>query len=129
MVEKGFNITKQQIIHGEDAGTISKFDAIELVAAIGFTPVVDPLIALIAVQHSHFYFFVTSADDAFYINAHGMDFQDSNWMFMLHGPNGEMLYGDESGHDHSGMVCHHCCPPPDITARRSNGRLTLIIQY
>ena len=128
IVAKGITLTTQQVFHGETAGTIDKFYANALAAAIGFTPLVDPVIELFAGEHAHIDFFATSAEDAFLITAQGMDFQDNNWSFMLHAPNDEMLYGDQMGTHHASMGCHHCCPPPHITARRSNGRLTLIIQ-
>jgi len=86
------------------------------------------LIELFAGEHAHLGFYATSAEDSFLITAQGMDFDDNNWSFMLHGPNDEMLYGDAMSHDSMMMDCHHCCPTPDITARRSNGRLTLVIQ-
>lgn len=114
--------------HGENAGVIDKFYSDSLAHAIGFTTIFDPLVELFAGEHAHLDFFATSADDAFLITAQGFDFRDNNWFFMLHGPNGEMLYGDSESHDHGSMGCHHCCPSPDITARRSNGRLTLMIQ-
>jgi hypothetical protein len=128
MVAKGITLTTTQIFHGDNAGIIDKFYENALAAAIGFTPLVDPLIELFAGEHTHLDFFATSADDCFLITAQGMDFQDINWSFMLHAPNDEILYGDERGHSHTSMSCHHCCPPPNITARRSNGRLTLVIQ-
>jgi hypothetical protein len=128
MVAKGITLATPQVFHGENAGTIDKFYSNALAGAIGFTTIFDPLIELFAGEHAHLDFFATSADDAFLITAQGMDFQDNNWMFMLHGPNDEMLYGDDTGHQHSHEGCHHCCPGPDITARRSNGRLSLMIQ-
>ncbi len=128
IVAKGITLTTTQIFHGDNAGTIDKFYENALAAAIGFTPLVDPLIELFAGEHAHLDFFATSADDCFLITAQGMDFQDINWSFVLHGPNDEMLYGDERGHSRTAMGCHHCCPPPHITVRRSNGRLTLVIQ-
>ena len=128
IVAKGITLATTQIFHGDNAGTIDKFYENALAAAIGFTPLVDPLIELFAGEHAHLDFFATSADDCFLITAQGMDFQDINWSFVLHGPNDEMLYGDERGHRHTSMGCHHCNLSPDITARRSNGRLTLVIQ-
>lgn len=128
MKDKGITLPTTQVFHGETAGTIDKFYANALAAAIGFTPLVDPVVELFAGEHAHIDFFATSADDSFLITVQGMDFQDNNWSFMLHSPTDEMLYGDGSGHTHSSMGCHHCCPAPHITARRSNGRLTLVIQ-
>jgi hypothetical protein len=128
IVAKGVTLSSTQIFHGETAGTIDKFYTNALAAAIGFTPIIDPVIELFAGEHTHIAFFATSAEDSFLITAQGMDFQDNNWSFMLHGPTGEMLYGNEDGHDHASMNCHHCCPLPHITSRRSSGRLTLVIQ-
>jgi hypothetical protein len=128
IVAKGITLGVTQIFHGDNAGTIDKFYENALAAAIGFTPLVDPLIELFAGEHAHLDFFATSADDCFLITAQGMDFQDINWSFVLHAPSDEILYGDERGHSHTSMDCHHCCPPPDIIVRRSNGRLTLVIQ-
>lgn len=127
LVAKGKPLSTTQIFHGENAGTIDKFYSNALAKAIGFNNVLDPVLELFPDEHTHLDFMVTSADDAFYLTAQGMDFKDNNWSFMLHGPNGEMLYGDESGHKHGGH-CGHCCTSPDITARRSNGRLTMVIQ-
>lgn len=127
MTAKGITLPTTQIFHGENAGVIDKFYSNALAAAIGFTMLFDPVIELFAGEHAHLEFFATSADDSFLITAQGMDFKDSNWFFMLHSPNGEMLYGTGDKHGHGGG-CHHCCPSPDITARRSNGRLTLVIQ-
>lgn len=130
MTAKGITLSTTQIFHGENAGVIDKFYSNALAAAIGFTVLFDPLIELFAGEHAHFEFFATSAEDSFLITVQGMDFKDSNWMYMLHAPNGTMLYGDRHGHGGHGAHdgCHHCCPSPDITARRSNGRLTLVIQ-
>lgn len=129
MKDKGISLATPQVFHGETAGTIDKFYANALAAAIGFTPLVDPVVELFAGEHTHIDFFATSAEDSFLITAQGMDFQDNNWSFMLHSPTEEMLYGDATGMTHGSMMgCHHCCPSPHITARRANGRLTLIIQ-
>ncbi len=127
MVAKGQNLTTQQVFQGETAGTIDKFFSQSLAEAIGFTTVFDPVIELFAGEHTHLYYDATSADDAFLITAQGMDFRDRNWNFMLHAPNGEVLYGNGKGHEHK-ESCHHCCPSPHITSRRSDGRLTLVVQ-
>jgi len=127
MTAKGVALSTPQIFHGESAGVIDKFYSNALAGAIGFTTLFDPVIELFAGEHAHLDFFATSAEDSFLITAQGMDFRDKNWVYMLHGPNGEMLYGNNESHGHGGG-CSHCCPSPDITARRANGRLTLIIQ-
>ena len=126
MVAKGKTLSTAQIFHGENAGTIDKFYSNALATAIGFTNIFDPVIELFAGEHTHLNFTATSADDAFFITAQGMDFQDKNWSFMLLGPNDQVLYGNENGHH--GNSCHHCCTAPDITSSRSNGRLSLVIQ-
>jgi hypothetical protein len=126
MVAKGKVLTTQQVFHGENAGTIDKFYSNALASAIGFTSVFDPVVELFAGEHTHLDFTATSADDTFFVTAQGMDFQDKNWSFMLHGPNGQILYGNEFEHQHAG--CHDCCQTPYITSRRSNGRLSLVIQ-
>lgn len=128
LVAKGAPLPTPQIFHGENAGTIDKFYSNALAGAIGFTTLLDPLIELFEGEHVHLDFFATSADDSFLITVQGMDFKDQNWYFMLHGPNGEMLYGDGGAHSHDMMGCNHCCPSPDVTAKRANGRLTLVIQ-
>lgn len=127
MKNKGQILGTQQIFHGENAGTIDKFYTNSLAAAIGFTTIFDPVIELFAGEHTHLYFDATSAEDAFFITAQGMDFEDRNWKFTLHGPNGYVLYGDEMEHEH-GESCHHCCPSPHVTSKRSDGRLTLMVQ-
>lgn len=128
MVAKGRTLSTPQIFHGENAGTIDKFFSNALAAAIGFTSVFDPVVELFAGEHTHLSFTATSADDAFYLTAQGMDFTDGNWSFMLHGPNGQVLYGNEAGHHSHSDGCNHCCQTPDITSSRSNARLTLMIQ-
>ncbi len=127
LVAKGKTLPTTQIFHGENAGTIDKFYSNALASAIGFTIIFDPVLELFAGEHTHLHFTATSADDSFLITAQGMDFTDKNWSFMLHGPNGQMLYGDETGHNHSDG-CHHCCIAPDITSDRSNGRLSMVVQ-
>ncbi len=127
LVGKGRSLSTPQIFHGENAGTIDKFYSNALASAIGFTAIFDPVIELFAGEHTHLNFTATSAEDSFLITAQGMDFQDKNWSFMLHGPNGQVFYGNENGHQHEDS-CHHCCVAPDVTSLRSNGRLTLVIQ-
>lgn len=127
MTAKGQPLDTQQIFHGENAGTIDKFFSNSLAAAIGFTSIFDPVIELFAGEHTHLYFNATSAEDSFLITAQGMDFKNKNWRFMLHGPNGYVLYGDHIGHDHQDS-CHTCCPHPHVTSKKSDGRLTLMVQ-
>ena len=126
LVAKGKTLSTQQVFHGESAGTIDKFYSNALAAAIGFTTVFDPLIQLFAGEHTHLDFYATSAEDTFMITAQGLDFEDSNWSFHLHGPGHQVLYGQDGGHGHGG--CNHCCPKPHVTAHRANGRLTLVMQ-
>jgi hypothetical protein len=126
MVAKGRILSTTQSFNGANAGTIAKFYDNSLAAAIGFTPVLDPVVELFAQEFAHVDFHVTSADEAVLITAQGMDFVDDNWTYGLHGPGGLTLYGKaEHGH---GDECHHCCPAPEVTASRSDGRLTLMIQ-
>ncbi|HEY6389921.1 MAG TPA: tyrosinase family protein [Bryobacteraceae bacterium] len=129
MVDKGRTLSTQQLFHGENAGTIDKFYSNAMAAAIGFTSIFDPVMELFAGEYTHVEFQATSADDAFFISAQGMDFIDGNWSFHLHGPNGTMVYGEDAtpmgGMD---MGCMHCCRPPHVTANRSNGRLSLMLQ-
>ncbi|WP_284620636.1 tyrosinase family protein [Aquabacterium humicola] len=127
LVAKGRTLTTQQVFHGENAGTIDKFFGGALAAAIGYSPVTDPVLEMFAGEFSHVDFSATSADDGFLITAQGMDFDSANWRFQLHGPGGVLLYGDhEGGHDHDG--CDHCCPSPQVTASVSEGRLSLIVR-
>ncbi len=129
MVDKGIDLGPEyeQIFHGESAGTIDKFYTNSLAAAIGFDAIFDPVIELFAGEHTHLYFDATSAEDAFLITAQGADFENENWKFMLHGPNGYVLYGDHKNHEH-GESCHHCCPSPHVTSKKSDGRLTIMVQ-
>jgi len=127
MVAKGKTLTTQQVFQGENAGTIDKFFTNALTTAIGFTTVFDPVIELLAGEHTHLSFTATSADDCFILTAQGMDFIDKNWSFSLHAPDGQVIYGDHHSHSHSNG-CHHCCPLPHITSTRANGRLTLVLQ-
>jgi len=132
MVDKGQALGTQQVFHGENAGTIDKFYSNALAAAIGFTSIFDPVIELFAGEYTHLEFMATSADDAFLITAQGMDFNDANWSFHLHGPDDTMVYGEgEMAGGHGGMEgmgCAHCCRRPHVTAKRSNGRLSLLLQ-
>jgi len=132
MVDKGRTLTTQQVFHGETAGTIDKFYSNALAAAIGFTSIFDPVVELFAGEYTHLEFDATSADDAFLITAQGMDFNDDNWTFHLHAPDGSMVYGDGAGamgHDHGDSAsCAMCCRRAHVTAKRSNGRLTLMLQ-
>lgn len=146
MVAKGRALPTQQVFHGETAGTIDKFYSNALAAAIGFTSVFDPVIELFAGEHTHLEFDATSAEDCFFITAQGMDFDDSNWSFMLHAPDGSLVFGDGlhgavppagSHHGMGGMGgmgggsaggCGHCCRPPHATVRRGSGRLSLVLQ-
>jgi hypothetical protein len=127
LVAKGKTLPFNQIFHGENAGTIDKFYSNSLAKAIDFNNVLDPVLELFPEEHTHLDFSVTSADDAIFITAQGMDFQDSNWSFMLHGPGDQVLYGSEHGHQHANH-CNHCCPSPHVTSHRSNGRLSMVIQ-
>jgi hypothetical protein len=133
MVGKGRALSTQQVFHGENAGTIDKFYSNALAAAIGFTSIFDPVVELFGGEYTHLEFDATSADDALLITAQGMDFNDTNWSFHLHAPDGAMAYGDEPmgpGHDEmeGGMGCSHCCRRPHVTAKRSSGRLSLLLQ-
>ncbi len=130
MVDKGQTLSTQQVFHGETAGTIDKFYSNALAAAIGFTSIFDPVVELFAGEYTHLEFDATSADDVFLLTAQGMDFNDDNWSFQLHAPDGSMVYGDgatASGHSHA-EGCAHCCRRPHVTAKRSNGRLSLLLQ-
>ena len=127
IVAKGTNLSTDQVFHGEDAGTIDKFFTNSLAAAIGFTSVFDPVIELFDGEYTHLSFSATSADDCFLLTAQGMDFKDKNWKYVLHAPNGQVVYGDHTDSSHSNG-CNHCCPMPHITAVRSNGRLSMVIQ-
>ena len=127
MVAKGKTLSTQQVFHGENAGTIDKFFTNSLATAIGFTNIFDPVVELFEGEHTHLSFTATSADDVFLVTAQGMDFTDKHWSFVLHGPNGQLLYGDQEGHRHTNH-CNHCCESPDITTTRSNARLSMVIQ-
>jgi Common central domain of tyrosinase len=126
LVGKGETLSTQQVFHGENAGTIDKFYTNALAAAIGFTAVIDPVLELFGGEHAHVDFWATSAEDAFLITVQGMDFDDANWSYALHGPDGSMIYGDASGMHAMGMDCHTCLV--DVTATRADGRLTLVMQ-
>ena len=129
MVDKGRTLSTQQLFHGENAGTIDKFYSNAMAAAIGFTSIFDPVMEMFAGEYTHVEFQATSADDAFFISAQGMDFTDDNWSFQLHGPGGTMVYGEDAMHSgNMDMGCPHCCRKPHVTATRNNGRLSLILQ-
>ena len=95
--------------------------------AIGFTPIIDPVLELFEGEHSHFTFSVTSADDSLLLTAQGMDFEDANWSYHLIGPDGATVYSDGSDHSH-GAASGHAGRRPDVVAVRGDGRLTLMVQ-
>ncbi len=128
VIAKGETLSTTQIFHGENVGVIDKFYTNSLAAAIGFTNIFDPLLELFAGEHSHIDFYMTSAEDAFFLTSQGIDFVDDNWQYMLKSPNGTMLYGDHHGHHEMGHCHHSCCPRPHVTAKRSKGRLSLMVQ-
>lgn len=128
LVTKGTVLPISQVFHGENAGTIDKFYSNSLAAAIGYTPLVDPVLELFAGEHTHVDFYATSAEDSFFISAQGMDFTDPHWTFHLVAPDGSVLYGDHGRHSAHGESCQHCCPLPKVTTRRANGRLSLFLQ-
>jgi hypothetical protein len=121
----GVTLPTTQVFHGENAGTIDKFYSDSLAAAIGFTTVIDPVLELYAGEHAHLDFHATAAEDVFFIAVQGMDFTDDNWTFHLHAPDGSVVHGD-AGH-HQGKGCHEHCCHLDVTARRANARLSLIV--
>jgi Common central domain of tyrosinase len=127
MAAKGATLTTAQVFHGENAGVIDKFYSNALARAIGFTGVIDPVLELFAGEHAHVELQATSADDAFLITVQGLDFDDDNWTFHLHGPDGSMAYGEGDGHAGMHMRGHDGCLP-DLTATRATGRLSLMLQ-
>ncbi len=123
LVTKGTTLPLTQVFHGENAGTIDKFYTNSLAAAIGYTPIVDPVLELFAGEHTHVDFYATSAEDSFFITSQGMDFADPHWSFHLVAPDGSVVFG-HSGH-HGGHAGHAM---PSVNAVRSNGRLSLFMQ-
>jgi hypothetical protein len=128
MVDKGVTLPTTQLFHGENAGTIDKFYSDALAHAIGFTGVIDPVLELFAGEHAHVEFKATSADDAFFITVQGMDFDEANWTFQLHGPGGLMAYSDGGPAMHMRQGHMHFDCVPDVTATRDAGRLSLMVQ-
>jgi hypothetical protein len=127
LVAKGDGAGFDQVFHGENAGTIDKFYTNSVARAIGFTPIIDPVLELFEGEHSHFTFQVTSAEDSLMITAQGMDFEDANWSYHLIGPDGATVYSD-GGHAHAGRPVGHGGRTPDVVAGRAEGRLTLVVQ-
>jgi hypothetical protein len=125
MVAKGKTLGFSQVFHGENAGTIDKFYSNALAKAIGFTTIFDPVIEMYAGEHTHLDFYATSAEERFFITAQGMDFEDSNWSYHLEAPDGTVVWGDMA-HGHAGTAAHGRLP--DVTARRGDGRLSLMLQ-
>ena len=124
---KGVTLSTQQVFHGENAGTIDKFYSQALAAAIGFAPVLDPVLELFAGEHAHLDFTATSAEEAFFVTAQGMDFSDPNWSFHLMGPDGAVAYADGSAAAHGHGHVPHVGRRPLVTARRGRGRLSLFL--
>jgi len=127
-----------QVFHGENAGQIDKFFSNSLADAIGYTPIMDPVLELFDGEHAHLDFTATTAEAAFYITVQGMDFDDGAWSFQLMGADGALLYADggmpqhahgggHGAHDaHGGMTSSD--GTPQVTVRRNRGRLTLFVQ-
>ena len=117
------------MFHGENAGAIDKFYSQTLAAALGFTPVMDPVMELYAGEHEHLEFTATSADEVFFITAQGMDFQDEPWSYQLIAADGELAWTDGSlpGHAHGGGAAHGGRRPL-VTVRRRRGRLSLFLR-
>ncbi|HVJ82936.1 MAG TPA: tyrosinase family protein, partial [Planctomycetia bacterium] len=127
LVAKGRNLGFTQVFHGENAGTIDKFFSNALARAIGFTTVFDPVLELFAGEHVHLDFTATSADFDFLVTAQGMDFEDPNWAYQLVGPDGVVAYSDGLSHSHGGAAPHGA-RRPHVTAKRADGRLSLVLQ-
>lgn len=132
LAAKGQPLPTAQVFQGENAGVIDKFYSQSLAAAIGFTPVIDPVLELFAGEHVHLEITATSAEEAFFLTAQGMDFQDEGWSYQLIAPDGEVAYavGDLPRHEHGGGHGGHChCGRrPRVTARQGAGRLSLFVQ-
>ncbi len=126
LTAKGDAAGFDQVFHGENAGTIDKFYSNAVARAIGFTPIIDPVLELFEGEHGHFTFSATSADDSLMLTAQGMDYDDASWSYHLIGPDGVAVYSDSSGHQHGGAAGHG--RRPDVVAARADGRLTLIVQ-
>ena len=127
LVAKGQALTSTQVFHGENAGVIDKFYSQALAAAIGFTPVIDPVLELFEGEFVHLDFTATSAEDAFFLTAQGMDFQDPDWFYQLIAPDGEPVYLDKGMAAHSHGAGHAAARRPHATARRGSGRLSLFV--
>ena len=129
IVAKGVPTGTPQVFHGENAGAIDKFYSQALAAAIGFTPIMDPVFELHQGEHAHLELTGTSADDVFFITAQGMDFDDEAWTFQVIAPDGEVAYasGGAPPHPHGGGG-HAGLRRPLVTARRRNGRLSLFLR-
>jgi hypothetical protein len=130
LAAKGQTLATTQVFHGENAGTIDKFYSQALAAAIGYVPILDPVLELFEGEHSHFEFTATSAEDSFFLTAQGMDFEDDAWSYHLMGPDGQVIYADgPASHGHGAGANHgcHCGRRPSVTARRGRGRLSLFL--
>jgi Common central domain of tyrosinase len=128
LTAKGEPAGFDQVFHGENAGTVDKFYGSSVARAIGFTPIIDPVLDLFEGEHAHFTFSVTSADDSLLLTVQGMDFDDAGWTYMLMGPDGAAVYGDSPAHSHGSAPGGHGGRRPSVTAARGGGRLTLIVQ-
>lgn len=127
LTAKGDDVDFDQVFHGENAGTIDKFYTNAVARAIGFDPIIDPVLELFEGEHAHFPFSVTSADDSLLLTVQGMDFDDAAWSYHLIGPDGGTIYGDGMSHAH-GTASGHGGRRPDVVTSRSDGRLTLMVQ-
>jgi hypothetical protein len=127
MVAKGQPLATQQVFHGDNAGVIDKFYSQALAAAIGFAPIIDPVVELFEGEHTHIGFSATSAEEAFFITVQGMDFDDSAWSFQLIGPDGQVAYSDGAAPVHTHGGGHSMGRAPVATARRSRARLSMFV--
>jgi hypothetical protein len=87
----------------------------------------DPVLELFEGEHVHLEFESTSAEDAFFLTAQGMDFQDPDWSYQLIGPDGEVVYTDGTLPAHSHGAGHTAARRPHATARRGSARLSLFV--
>lgn len=127
LTAKGQALSSNQVFHGENAGVIDKFYSQAVAAALGFTPVIDPVLELFTGEHVHLELSATSAEDALFVTAQGMDFSD-DWGYQLMGPDGHIAYshGITAPHVHS-ATGHGPARRPVVTARMREGRLSLFL--
>lgn len=103
-----------QVFHGENAGAVNKFYTNSVAAAIGYTPISDPVTELAAGEQTSVPFSAGPAERSYLIVIQGFDGDAKAWSWGLLGP-------DDSRYDLANPG------PLLLTEKRNGGRITLFV--